>query len=298
VSQTPPTHDTAPRPIVRRAVGVLCLGLAVVLGVPMLLYFLQERLIFHPQRLTASQRDTLVDRPGFKGVTIQAASGERLRGWLAGQASSAPQPLVLYFGGNAEEVSWMLSHAQSFQGWRLALINYRGYGDSEGRPSEQALFADALTVYDTLTKREDVDGSRVVVIGRSLGSGIAVYLASHRALDALVLISPYDSIRSIAHARYPYIPVDLLLKHPFDSLSRASDIRTPLVALVAGRDRTVAPERSARLVAAWGGAAEIVHFPEADHQSIASDRRYWRTFERVLRQTVSAPALPRVRSSN
>src|SRR5262245_62679558 len=90
--------------------------------------------------------------------------------------------------------------------WSLALVNYRGYGESDGNPSETTLFGDALAVFDALASRPEIDRARIVLVGRSLGSGVATYVASERPVAAVVLISPYDSMTAIARRHYPWLP--------------------------------------------------------------------------------------------
>lgn len=264
----------------------------------MLLYFLQERLIFFPQPLPAATRARWGAAPGIEELEIRAADGVVLHGWLrrAGAGAGAA-PLLIYFGGNAEEVSWLLGSlpgagagpgpddrtpSSALAGWSVAALNYRGYGLSGGKPSERALFADAERQFDMLAARPDVDASRIVVLGRSLGSGVAVHLASVRPLRAVILVAAYDSIRAMARSHYPFLPVDLLLKHPFDSLGRAPGIEIPALFIAAGDDRIVEPERSRRLQAAWGGPASWVLLDGVGHNSIEAHPGYWGAIEAFL----------------
>ena len=196
-----------------------------------------------------------------------------VRGWLV-KAAGTRAPLVIYYGGNAEELSWQMAEPWP-AGWSLALVNYRGYGESGGNPSEAALFGDALAVFDALVQRPDVDASRVVVVGRSLGSGVATYLAAERPVAAVVLISPYDSMTAVARRHYPWLPVGMLLKHPFESASRAPGIRAPLLAIAGGRDGIVPPAHSRRLVEAWGGPKRLVEIGGAGHNDIFGAPQFW-----------------------
>src|SRR5262249_22796712 len=136
----------------------------------------------------------------------------------------APCPLVIYFGGNAEEVSWLLQESPRLAPWALLLVNYRGYGLSDGRPSESALYNDAVALYDWVTARPDTDARRIVFVGRSLGTGVATYLASQRTVSGVVLVSPYDNLVEVARGVYPYLPVDGLMRYRFDSAARAKRI--------------------------------------------------------------------------
>jgi fermentation-respiration switch protein FrsA (DUF1100 family) len=184
-------------------------------------------------------------------------------------------PLVIYFGGNAEEVSHMAALASRFPGWALLAVNYRGYGGNAGKPSERAFFADALSVYDWAASRVDVLPERIVALGRSIGSGVAVYLAAKRSLCGVVLVTPYDSLRAVAQRHYPYLPVALLLKHPFDSVSRAPAISTPLLVIAAARDSVIPPEHARALFAKWHGPKIWRESQDSGHNDLDGDPGYW-----------------------
>jgi len=250
----------------------LKLAACVALGFPVLIYFLQERLIFFPQPLT---QDPLQANTGaaIEEVSLLASDRVRLHGWLVKAApAQTPAPLLIYFGGNAEEVSWLAQTAGQYAGWSLLLFNYRGYGRSEGKPGEAELFADALRIYDYAAKRTDT--GRVAVMGRSLGSGVAVHLAAQRPVAGVILVSPYDSVESLAQGVYPFLPIGLMLKHRFDSLARAPGIKAPLLCLVASDDRVIPRPHSERLYAAWGGKKQWREIRPADHDSLAGKPDY------------------------
>ena len=248
------------------------------------LYLFQERLIFLRQPLSEGARHALRELPGVTEIELTAADGTRLHGWLRhGAEEAAPRGLVIYFGGNAEEVSGQVRDADAFAPWSLAAVNYRGYGLSQGRPSETALAADALAIYDRLAEREDVDPDRIVVFGRSLGGGVAVQLAAARPVRGVVLVSPFDSLRSFAKKQYPFVPVSLLLKHPFDSLARAPGIEAPLLVLAGERDRIIPSARSRRLHDAWAtDSKRWVLLPGAGHNDIHAHPGYWPAIRELL----------------
>ena len=256
---------------------VLKIIAVVAVGLPIFLYFYQERMLFYP-----TPQVTSVPRSAggqVETVNLAAADGVSLSGWLVRNRASQGSgrlPLVIYFGGNAEDVSWLIGMADRFPGYALLVLNYRGYGGSGGRPGESALFADALLAYDYAKQRGDLDASRFVAMGRSLGSGVAVYLALHRQLAGVILVTPYDSVRALARSIYPWLPVGLLLKHPFDSLSRADKLGMPLLCLVAENDRVIPQVHSRRLFVAWGGSDKRwVELQAADHDDISERARYW-----------------------
>ncbi|MBK9952300.1 MAG: hypothetical protein IPP10_12450 [Candidatus Competibacteraceae bacterium] len=164
----------------RRALAVGATVGLILGGMLMALLAAGERLVYFPRPLGPSEAQAVLSRhPQAIEVTVPTADGVRLHGWQLPGGDGPARPLVLYFGGNAEEVSWMLEFGTVFTGWDLVLLNYRGYGLSAGNPSQRALLADALTIYDHFTRQPNIDGGRVVVVGRSLGSGSpAIWLAS------------------------------------------------------------------------------------------------------------------------
>lgn len=266
--------------------ALLKLVAGVVIGVPLLAYLVQDRLMFFPQSLSDARATEIAHRfPAARSVSLAAADGVSLHAWHVKAGPHAP--LVLYFGGNAEEVSWMLHAignptAGETPGVSWLLIDFRGYGRSGGSPSEKALIADALAFHDRFVQASAETKPRVFAFGRSLGSGVAVALAAARPLAGVVLVTPFDSALAVAQRHYPYLPVRWLLKHPFDSIGRAPALRMPLLALIAGRDALIPPEHAQRLVAAWGGPTRAIVLPAADHNSTDEAPGFWDEIRRFL----------------
>jgi len=254
----------------------------VVIGVPLLVFLLQERLIFMPQRLSdAAMADIQTRFRKGQSVFGQAADGTKLHAWhLPGPPGA---PLVFYFGGNAEDVSWMLGEAGAVPTVGWLLVDYRGYGASEGSPSEAALAADALFWFDKFSPQS----KKIYVLGRSLGSGVAVRLAAERRVDAVMLVTPFDSMVAVGRRHYPYLPVSLLLRHRFDSVSRAPRISAPLLCLVASRDSIIPPEHAKLLFDAWAGPKRWVALEEAGHNTVDAHPNYWRSINAFLNERSS-----------
>jgi len=156
----------------------------------------------------------------------------------------------------------------------VLLVNYRGYGASGGRPGERALVADAAELYDWASRHPRIDAARIALHGRSLGSGVAVQLAAARTVKCVVLTSPFASARAVAAEMYPWLPVSLLMRHPFDSAAYAPRLRVPLMVLVGENDTLIAPRHSLKLAAAWGGPVERVSLPGFGHNDIDVHPRY------------------------
>ncbi len=222
--------------------------------------------------------------PNTEELQIKTMDNLTLHGWFVKNPGPEQPPLLIYFGGNGDEMSKHLKDAMRFKGWSVALVNYRGYGLSQGRPGEESLFRDAVVIHDYLVTRKDVDTGNVIVMGRSLGTGVAVYLASQRPLKGVILVSPYDSVNSVAKSRLPLAPVSLLSKHPFDSLSRAPFITVPLLALAATEDRVIPPRHSRQLVESWGGPHTLQMITGADHNTIFFSPEYWTSITAFLNQ--------------
>jgi pimeloyl-ACP methyl ester carboxylesterase len=257
----------------------LLLIAALALGVPAWAWFAQESLLFFPQPVSSTAH---LPARALR-LEVAAADGTHLRGWIV-KGTAAPAPAVIYFGGNAEEVSWTISDNRWPRDWTIVGVNYRGYGTSEGKPGEPALTADALVIYDAVTKRDDVDPRRIVVFGRSLGTAIATHLAAERPVAGAILVSPYDSMTAIGKLHYPWLPVSLLLRHRFDAVPDAKRNTMPMLAIVGGADSIIPAERSRALFDAWAGPKTWLVVPRAGHNDLGNDAAFWESVAGFLAQ--------------
>lgn len=251
-----------------------------------LAYVYQDSLIFYPQpRSNEELMAVRVRHPLAEEVRLRTDDGNELRGWFlraSAVANGKRAPVVVYYGGNAEEVSGQLNETSRFTGHSLLVVNYRGYGGSGGAPGESALYADALKVFDYAVSRADVDGQNVVIMGRSLGTGVAVHVAARRQASAVLLVSPYDSMIEVGQSHHPYLPVSLLLRHRFEAIADAPRITAPLLALVAPGDNVVPNERSRRLAEAWGGPWQLREIAGATHSIFGASPSFWSEIEAFL----------------
>lgn len=189
---------------------------------------------------------------------------------------------IMYFGGNAEAVENNLYwFRQTFADKAVYLVNYRGYGGSSGKPSEQALLADALAIYDEIQQHH----TSISVIGRSLGSGVASYLASKRMVKHLVLVTPYDSMTELASTHYPIFPVRWLLKDRYDSVQWASNITSKTLLLAAETDQVVPRKHSMRLLDALRQTQpELLIINGATHNTISDFDEYQHKLAEFFRE--------------
>jgi hypothetical protein len=239
----------------RSMIGFAAFAVLAYAGICAALFAFQRSLIYLPQPFP---REALVRaRPlAVDGADILVTLRERPGG-----------PALIYFGGNAEIVPLTMPELNRiFPDRALFLPHYRGYGGSSGSPSEAALFADALAVYDMVRKTHD----DIAVMGRSLGSAVATYLAAHRPVSRLLLVTPFDSLETVAAGHYPFFPVRLLLRDRFDSAFWAGRVDAPTILLAAGRDEIVSLASSRKLLESFRPGTAVMHvIEEAGHNDIS-----------------------------
>jgi pimeloyl-ACP methyl ester carboxylesterase len=224
------------------------------------LYLTQRSFIYYPQPKSASS-DWPTLTLNVDGATVLV--------------STRPVPgseAVIYFGGNAEDVSYSLpTLANAFPERSLYALHYRGYGGSSGKPSESALIADALVLYD----RVRLDHPHITVIGRSLGSGVAIHIASERAVDRLVLITPYDSLVTIAAGQFRYFPLIWLMRDKFESWRYAPKVTAPTQLIAAQNDEVIPLSSTDALLKQLPPTlAHLTIIPGFGHNTISESPQY------------------------
>lgn len=241
-------------------------------AVAVLVWIAQEKLLFFPQ--PPHGRPSAPAGWQIEDVRIAMGDGTRLAGVLV-RPSAARGELVIYFGGNAEEVTaYASAAAQSYGNRAVLMVNYRGYGESEGRPGEKAMVSDGVAIYDWAAARADVDPARIALHGRSLGTGVAVQVAAARPTRCMVLTSPFTSALDVARSIYAWLPVALLMRHPFDSAAHASQLRMPALFLMGDADTLIPMRLSQRLADAWGGPVERETMQGFGHNDLSMHPRY------------------------
>jgi dienelactone hydrolase len=228
----------------------------------------QRRLVFNP----TVERE--VKNPRSSGhrtrpVVLRAADGTRLSGWLMTPKIPGRHPAVVYFGGRSEEVSWVVRDAgKLFPDMAVLAVNYRGYGESHGDPAESHMVEDGCMLFDWMAARVHVDERRIAVVGRSLGSGVAVQVAKERPVHSVVLITPYDSILAIAKRKFRVMPIEYMLRHRFESVKYAPALKAPTYVLRAASDDVVPHSHTDQLVAKLAQLCGDDVVPGSDHMNI------------------------------
>lgn len=254
--------------LMRIAMSFLAVPAVIYLGLCAYVYATQRSMMYFPTAET--------DHPTAQVMRLDSG-GASLKIWTVPRLG--PKALI-YFGGNAEDVAGNLdAFAATFPGHSLYFVNYRGYGGSSGRPTESALFADALAVYDRIGKQH----SGISVIGRSLGSGVAVYLASQRPVDRLALVTPYDSLADVAKSHFPLLPVRLLLRDRYNSADRASAVDAPVLVVIAENDEVIPRARSKALVDAFPARrVRVEEIRGVGHNTLDASPHYLRSIQAFL----------------
>ena len=266
------------------------LGLAYC-GYLAMLYMGQDSMVF-PGRPVDPVREAEIRRyfPRLENFSVTAADGATLRGYyLPRTISGQPAPAVLYFCGNAEEqTGFFLWSPNELRPYAVAGVDYRGYGRSGGVPTEAALKSDALAVYDALAARLG-EHPRIVVMGRSLGTALAAYVAARRPVAGIILVTPFASLAAVGQESHPFVPVRLLLKNPFDVVPDAAKVTAPALFLVAGADRYVPPHHADRLAASWPGPKEVRVIEGTGHGNIVDAPEYWKYVREFVKARFASP---------
>jgi len=233
-----------------------------------LVYLRQRSMLFYPVPV----------RNGITEETITFKNRDlSLHGWILNQGQAKA---MIYFGGNAEDITGNIDLFKDlFKNYTIYLVNYRGYGDNQGKPTEQGLFSDAIAIYDQIHEQHP----SISLMGRSLGSGVAVYLASKHEIERLFLLTPYDSIAKLAQTHYPYLPAQYLIKDRFDSIDYARNINIPVLIVAAELDRVVPVKHAEKLRDHFNRARVSYHMiAGARHNNVTSFPRYREVIEAFI----------------
>jgi len=234
----------------------------------LVMYTKQASFLFHPVQATHTSFTSSSVRP----YNLQR-DDVALNGWLV-NPKFRRETLLIYFGGNAEDIFLNIDDFEAIQATSL-FVSYRGYGPSTGMPGEAELFADALAVFDDVVQR--YAPKNIFLMGRSLGSGVACYVAAKRKVGGVILVTPYDSIVAVAKSAYPWLPVATLLRHKFNSVHYVQQMKNPALVIYGGEDKVVAPERTRTLLKHIKSEKEVVYLERADHSNIDMIPLYWQS---------------------
>lgn len=248
----------------------------------------QRALLYVPSGARTSPRDAgLV---GVESVRLDTVDGETVEAWFR-PPRSAQQPLIVYFHGNGgalvdrrDRYAALIAH-----GYGLLALSWRGYGGSSGRPSEAGLLRDAEAAYAE-ARRRGYGPARLVLMGESLGTGVATMIAARHPAAALVLDSPYDSILALAGWRFPYFPVGLALLDTFRADEAIGKVKAPVLMAVSEGDPITPATLARRLFARANEPRRLMVFPGAAHPALGSPGAFEQAIEWIDATLRASPA--------
>jgi fermentation-respiration switch protein FrsA (DUF1100 family) len=299
-AEKPPKPDSPPaakprRSLARRilvsALRILVISYVLVL---LLIYFFQSRLVFMPYRKlegTPAQAGILHEE-----VSLTAADGVRLHAWFA----PAPGPLeprgtVLFCHGNAGNISHRIENLRKMRslGLSVLLFDYRGYGRSEGSPSEEGTYLDARAGWDWLANEKRIPADRVIVWGQSLGGAVASHLAAEVAPGALILESTFTSLPDVGADLYPFLPARWLARMRYDSLGNLQRVRCPVLVIHSRQDEQLRFAYAQRLFAAAPEPKEFLEISGGHNEGfLTSGRTYTDGINGFLKRHLPAEPQP------
>lgn len=230
---------------------------------------MQRSFIYFPDKMRPDPAKYAM--PEVEVIHVRTADGLTLESWY--KAPDEDRPVIVLFHGNAMNHAVRTYNMRVFAvgGYGVLLASYRGYAGNPGDPSEEGFYRDARAHLDWLASDKGIPPARTVLYGESLGSGVAVQMATEYAAAALILETPYDSMARLAETHYPFIPfARYLVRDVYASDEKIGSVTMPKLFLIAGLDRIVPAEHSGRLVEAAAEPKTVVTFPQASHNDLYS----------------------------
>jgi len=257
------------------------MGLVLYGSISVLLYFLQEKLLFHPQLLDKDYQFEFETDFGFEEIFLTAGDGSRLHSLLFGQ--SDPKGIILYFHGNAGSLAGWGTVAYDLlpYGYEILITDYRGYGKSRGKMSEASFFSDAQLWYDFCRSR--FPEKQIIIYGRSLGSGMATHVAARNNPDRVILESPFYNMADLAKSHFPGFFHNQLLRYPFRNNQFILETKCP-VFIIHGTADDVVPFESGKRLGMLGDDSQIRFWsvPGGNHNDLSNYPEYSSFLNEVL----------------
>lgn len=202
------------------------------------LFIFQSRYVYFPERVLIADPSSVGLH--FESISFETEDGVKLSGWFIPRENS--RGVVLFFHGNAGNISHRLDSIQMFHrlGLNVFIFDYRGYGQSEGRPTERGTYQDAEAAWQYLVKELKVGPQEIIVFGRSLGGAVASWLAQNQTPGALIVESTFTSLPDIGSTLYPYLPVRLLSRFKYNTMGYLARVDCPVL-VVHSRDDEIMP---------------------------------------------------------
>jgi len=233
------------------------------------MFVFQRHLLYHPDRNVGSPQQYGLS--GFEDLRAKSTDGLSIQMWY--RPAKEGFPTIVYYHGNASNLGNRagIYGALADKGFGVLALSYRGYGKSEGEPSEQGLYDDARAAIGFLTDSKHIPIEKILVFGESLGTGVATQMATEYPVGGLILEAAYTSVAARAAEIYFYIPVKLLIRDRFDSLSKIAKVKCPILFFHGELDPTIPVAHGRALIAAVTAPKETYFFPDIHHNDFDSN---------------------------
>lgn len=245
----------------------------------MLSYSFQTKLIFFPEKLDQNFKFDL--HANTEEVSITTADGETINGiYHPGEKPTT----ILYFHGNAGSLKDWQYIARDFTdlGYGVLVIDYRGFGKSTGKISEDGLYLDGKAALQFLKNQKGTAVKDIIIYGRSIGSGVATELASNTQTKGLVLEAPFTDLKRLANQKMPLLLPTLFLKYKFDNIGKINKVKSPILFIHGNRDDLIKPSHSEQLYNTFTGKKKKLIIPKAGHNDVNSYPEYHRALAETL----------------
>lgn len=278
--------------IFKLILAVIC-GLAIafiLLGI--FIWCFQDKFLFHPS-FDQESFNVLKEDNSFEEIVIKENDFE-LHGWIKKNSNKDVAPLVIYFGGNAQNSSTTFKYYTDndvfkyFDNYNILYVDYPGYGLSVGNPSSALLLESGLTIYDYASKLDYVDKNNIIIFGFSIGTGVATYVSSLRDVNGLILLAPYDELINMYNDTFNvfYGPLRLLVRHNITSYLYAKDVKTKPLIIASEDDTVIKSKHTLNLVNHFNECEDVVILKGFGHndfftQQVVLDNIYNYLQERI-----------------
>ncbi len=265
-----------------------------ILFIMVFIRFIENRFIFHPDKnIHLTPDDYGLE---YDDVTFHTEDGLKLNGWfMPGKTKSLTVDnlfTLLWFHGNAGNISHRLENIKMLHDRvpiNIFIFGYRQYGKSEGKISERGTYIDAKAAFEYLHSRKDINHDKIIFFGRSLGSAVAVDLAVKERCCALILETPFTSMKELAKFLYPFLPLGYIIQTKYDSITKIKDVKVPVLILHGDKDELVPIEQGRKLYEAANEPKEFYTIPGATHNDtyFVGGEEYFNTIRRFVDKLAS-----------
>ena len=251
------------------AITVFVLFITVYASICLALFMLQRKILYKPAREQLAPHHYGLNE--LEQVDLMAKDGTNIKAWY--KPAPKGRLTMLYFHGNAGNLADRSEKLEALQkrGIGIMALSYRGYGNSEGSPTEQGIYQDARAAIEYLQQEKNISNDQLFIYGESLGSGVAVQMATEQHFRALVLEAPYTSITNTGYERYPLFPIKFLLKDHFDSIGKIPNVHTPLMIFHGYLDMVMPIHHGRQLLQAANEPKEARFFDHVGHTNFDLD---------------------------